>query len=147
MVDYSRGCSYHAGYPEAGCADCGDADVNVIAPIPTPPVPTPPVPVVVVTRHANLVAYLVERGIVTGDVVVLSHVTVADVTGCHVVGILPFHLAVHAASVTVLDLDIPAALRGVELSVEQLRLYGGAVTSYRVFDADAITKLLDEAGY
>jgi len=143
-IGIGNGCEYHGGYPEAGCYEC---DKLVPVPTPTPPVPTPTPPVVVVTRHANLVAYLVERGIVTGDVVVLSHVTVADVTGCHVVGILPFHLAVHAASVTVLDLDIPAALRGVELSVEQLRQFGGNVNVYRVFDAHAITKLLDEAGY
>ena len=142
MVDYTRGCSYHAGFPEAGCADCGCADVAVIA-----PVPVPPVPVVVVTRHAALVAYLIERGIVTGDVVVKAHVTADDVTGRHVVGVLPFNLAVKAASVTVVDLNVPAALRGVELSIEQLRLYGGDVTAYRVFAAIAISNILNDAGY
>jgi len=138
-IGIGNGCEYHGGYPEAGCYEC---DKLVPVPTPTPPVPTPPVPVVVVTRHANLVAYLVERGIVTGDVVVLSHVTAADVTGRHVVGVLPFHLAVHAVSVTVLDLDIPAALRGVELSVEQLRQFGGAVTTYRVYLESAILPYL-----
>ena len=143
-IGIGNGCEYHGGYPEAGCYEC---DKLVPVPTPTPPVPTPPVPVVVVTRHVNLVAYLVERGVIVSNVVVKAHVTPADVTGRHVIGVLPFSLAVHAASVTVLDLDVPAALRGVELSVEQLRQFGGNVNVYRVFDAHAITQLLDEAGY
>ena len=87
---------------------------------------------IVVTRHQALLDYLVEEGIVTEDVPVLSHVTEDDVRGKHVIGVLPLRLAAAAAIVTEVPLDLPQELRGKELSVEEVRKYAGPPRSYFV---------------
>ena len=43
---------------------------------------------VVVTRHKALVALLVEQGVIKEDARVLEHVTIEDVKGQHVIGVL-----------------------------------------------------------
>ena len=87
---------------------------------------------IVVTRHAALVDFLCERGLIEGSVVVKAQVSPAEVCGRHVIGVLPLHLAAFAESVTTVDLDIPNELRGAELSLDQLRAFARAITTYQV---------------
>lgn len=87
---------------------------------------------IVITRHAALVQFLKETGIVGDNVTVIAQATEADVAGKHVIGVLPLHLAALAAKVTTLNLNTPSELRGVELSVEQLREFSSGVTTYVV---------------
>lgn len=91
-----------------------------------------PRPPVIVTRHPALVTVLVEDGIVPQGVEVLAHATVNQVRGRRVFGVLPLHLAAEAESITVVDLNLPADLRGQELGVEQVRAHMGGVATYRV---------------
>jgi putative CRISPR-associated protein (TIGR02620 family) len=86
----------------------------------------------VVTRHQSLVDYLRETGIIAGDAEVVAQVTADQVRGRHVVGILPLHLAALASQVTVVPLEVPPDLRGVELSLDQIRQYAGKVQAFRV---------------
>lgn len=84
---------------------------------------------IIVTRHPALVEHLAEQGY-TGKVV--AHATDDDVRGQHVVGVLPLRLAALAASVTEVPLNLPPELRGVELTLEQVRAYAGEPVTYRV---------------
>lgn len=87
---------------------------------------------VIVTRHPALAQVLREDHGVEGDV--FDHVVEGDVRGAVVWGVLPLHLAALAAEVRVIDLDLPADMRGVELTADQVRLYarGRSVSTYRV---------------
>lgn len=87
---------------------------------------------VVVTRHTALVEYLAERGCVPQGTPLLTHATPEEVRGKHVYGVLPMHLAAEAALITEVPLSIPAELRGVELTLEQVRQYAGEPVTYRV---------------
>jgi putative CRISPR-associated protein (TIGR02620 family) len=88
---------------------------------------------IVVTRHKALLEFLKEGSYAYyGDIPVIEHATVEDVKGKHVVGVLPMHLACHAASITEVILDIPPELRGVELSTDQLRECYRGIATYRV---------------
>jgi len=77
--------------------------------------------VIIVTRHPALVQVLAEDYGIMGPV--LAHATAADVRGKAVVGVLPLRLAALAKSTTEVVLDLPPELRGVELTVEQVRQY------------------------
>lgn len=87
---------------------------------------------IVVTRHSALIEFLRERGLVGDDVRVIAQASPEDVRGKHVIGVLPLHLAALADRVTVVDIATPPELRGVELSLQQLREYARGVTTYRV---------------
>jgi putative CRISPR-associated protein (TIGR02620 family) len=87
---------------------------------------------VVITRHQALILYLFEQGIVPLDTPVISHGTADDVQGKVVVGPLPLHLAALAESIVHIPLDIPSSMRGVELSIEQVRQYAKPPESYVV---------------
>ena len=72
---------------------------------------------IVVTRHPTLIDYLREIG---------------GVHGRRVVGVLPLHLAVEAAEVVNVAINPPIELRGVELSLAQVRQYATPPAVYRV---------------
>ena len=95
------------------------------------PLPKAAVDPVIVTRHAGLVAWLAWRG-VTGEVI--AHVTSPDqVAGRVVYGVLPLHLAAEAEEVVVVDMPrLPAELRGVDLTPEQMEAAGATLAHYRV---------------
>lgn len=78
---------------------------------------------VVVTRHAGLVEFLREEGLITSDTEVIPHATAEAVAGCRVIGILPLHLAAKAAVVEQPILDLPPELRGKELTAAEMRQY------------------------
>ena len=48
------------------------------------------------------------------------------------VGVLPLHLAAEAIEVWEVPLTVPAELRGVELTLQQVRQYAAPVRRYRV---------------
>lgn len=87
---------------------------------------------VVITRHPALRRYLIEQGIIADTDDVLTHAEFNDVEGKHVIGVLPLRLASLAASITEIPLDIPAELRGQELTIEQVRQYAGEPVRYFV---------------
>ena len=87
---------------------------------------------VVVTRHQALVAYLQEIGLIPGEVAVIPHATPEDIRGKHVIGVLPLRLAAEAETVTEVPLDLPAELRGQELTLEQIRQHAGQPQTYKV---------------
>lgn len=92
----------------------------------------PESPVVVVTRHPGLVEVLREMGLVPDGARVIAHATVQDVSGRHVIGVLPLSLAAEAASVREVQLNLPAEMRGQELSADQVRQYMMGVFEYKV---------------
>lgn len=96
---------------------------------------------VIVTRHAGLVEFLASIGI-TGEVI--AHATADSVRGREVIGVLPLHLAALAESVTSVDMELPAELRGVELSAEQVRQHFKGLTTYKVMTAAALNLLVHE---
>ena len=83
-----------------------------------------------VTRHTALAVVLAEDYGIRGEVV--AHVTPDQVRGREVVGVLPLHLAAEASSVTELQLELPAALRGVELTASQVRTCARGLVTYEV---------------
>lgn len=88
---------------------------------------------IIVTRHPALVQYLREEVLPAGaNVDVRPHVNEEDVRGQHVWGVLPLRLAAVAASVTEVPLNLPAELRGQELTLEQVRQYAGRPATYMV---------------
>ena len=92
---------------------------------------------VVVTRHQVLVEVLRDRGIIAGDVMVIDHVTDPEVLrGKVVIGILPLHLACLAEEIIAPEIDVPAELRGKELSREELEKFFKGVRRYRVLALD-----------
>ena len=75
---------------------------------------------VVVTRHPALVEYLHEVADLDRNVEVITHVTSeSQIAGKHVYGIIPLHLAAAASQITIVPMDIPKELRGVELSIDR----------------------------
>ena len=95
---------------------------------------------VIVTRHKALVEYLVNKGIVSKDSQVISHATASDIRGKHVIGVLPMHMAALARTITEIPLDIPAEMRGKELSLEQVKEYAGEPVKYSVRTEEQIIK-------
>ena len=88
---------------------------------------------VVVTRHAALLELLRERGIIDGTERVIPHVdNPDDIAGAHVIGVLPLRLAARAAVVTEIPLNLSAADRGKELTIERMREVAGEATSFMV---------------
>jgi hypothetical protein len=86
----------------------------------------------VVTRHPGLVEFLMERGLCTPEVTVIPHASPEDVRGKHVCGVLPHSLSCLCESFTEVPLALPLELRGVELSLEQVRQYAGEPVTYIV---------------
>ena len=87
---------------------------------------------VVVTRHHGLVEYLLERGLAPTDAPVIAHASPEEVEGRRIIGVLPLSLAAMAYEVVEVPLALPPELRGVELSLAQVRQYAGQPRTYRV---------------
>jgi putative CRISPR-associated protein (TIGR02620 family) len=85
---------------------------------------------VLVTRHEALIEYFSNMG-TTFDKVI-THATVEDVTGNDVYGVLPLHLASLANTVTTVDMDLPAEMRGKELSLSDIETYFTGMSTYQV---------------
>jgi hypothetical protein len=102
---------------------------------------------VVVTRHAALVDYLKETGLCPVGTPVIEHASPEAITGKHVIGILPLSLAALAAKVTVVPLSLPPELRGVELTIEQVRQYAGSPETYRVLSEESVQDINSSVAY
>lgn len=85
---------------------------------------------VLVTRHQALIEYFEELGIKFDKVI--SHATEEDVRGNDVYGILPLHLASFTNTVTSIDMNIPAEMRGKELSLTNIETYFTGMSTYQV---------------
>lgn len=85
----------------------------------------------IVTRHAALVEYIREIGI-AAEAEVVPHASPEVIAGRDCIGPLPLRLAALAASVTEIPLDLPLHLRGVELTLDQVRQYAGPIAVYMV---------------
>jgi|DEB0MinimDraft_3_1074331.scaffolds.fasta_scaffold04331_2 putative CRISPR-associated protein (TIGR02620 family) len=89
--------------------------------------------VIVVTRHPALVEYLREQEIICDHTPVFTgNVTAHGIAGCHVIGVLPMHMAAHAASITEVTLDIPYHKRGHELSLSDIYECERGIHTYTV---------------
>lgn len=88
---------------------------------------------IIVTRHAALVAYLLERGYIKpGSYDVIPHIYPEQARGRHIIGNVPLHVAAVAASVTNIPLNIPFEMRGRELTLEEIRKYAMPAKTYFV---------------
>ena len=87
---------------------------------------------VIVTRHAALLQYLIEQGVVNSTTHVVAHATAEDVRGKHVFGVLPMRLAAEAAMLTEVSMNVPAEWRGQELTLDQIRACSPCLTTYVV---------------
>lgn len=85
---------------------------------------------VLVTRHEALVEYFKELGIKFDKVI--SHATEGDVRGNDVYGVLPLRLASFTNTVTSIDMNIPAEMRGKELSLSDIETYFTGMSTYQV---------------
>lgn len=88
---------------------------------------------VVITRHAGLVEYLKDIKLIDDTATVISHATKDDVAGKNVIGVLPHSLSVHAQTFTEVPMvNLPASMRGQELTADDLRDHAGDPVTYRV---------------
>lgn len=87
---------------------------------------------IVITRHPALVEYLKATGMVPENVEVLEHATPEVVEGHHVFGVLPHCLSCLTNLYTAIPLNIPAELRGQELTLEGMYKYAGKPETYSV---------------
>lgn len=85
---------------------------------------------VLVTRHQALIEYFEELG--TKFDKVISHVTEEDVCGNDVYGVLPLRPASFSNTVTSIDINIPAEMRGKELSLSDIETYFTGMSTYQV---------------
>ncbi len=92
----------------------------------------PPVELVI-ARHPGLVDFLREKNVLADNVEVISHVEDPSVLDDrHVAGVLPLNLAARCASVLIVALDMPPALRGKELSAEEMKALNPRLEKYEV---------------
>jgi len=89
---------------------------------------------IVITRHAALIQYLREIGLIDDDTPVLPHIHSAEeVKGKTVIGPCPLHLAVHARSVVHIPIRWESRdERGSELTIEQVRERADEPLEFRV---------------
>lgn len=85
---------------------------------------------VLVTRHEALVEYFSNMGITFDKVI--THATAEDVTGNDVYGVLPLRLASFTNTVTSIDMNLPAEMRGKELSLTDIETYFTGMSTYKV---------------
>ena len=85
---------------------------------------------ILVTRHPALVEYFSNMGITFDKVI--THATAEDVTSNDVYGVLPLRLASFTNTITSIDMNIPAEMRGKELSLEDIKKYLVDISTYKV---------------
>lgn len=102
----------------------------------------------IVTRHQGFVDYLLEEKVVSeGDYVVIPHAAEEQVRGQDVITSgLPLKLAALCKSVTVVDLEIPAEMRGVELTAQQMRDYAKGMDTWVVSSVEQIQQTFRAVG-
>lgn len=101
----------------------------------------------VVTRHPGLVQFLIEKGYISPDSEIIEHATADNVRGKHVWGVLPHSLSCLCKSFTEIPMNIPAEMRGKELTVEQVREFAGEPQTYVVRTQKALADELHSVWY
>lgn len=86
----------------------------------------------VVTRHPGLVEYLRNISLIGADAEVITHAEAKDVEFRHVIGVLPHNLSCLTMSFTEVPLNLPADMRGKELTAEDVARYAGEPVTYVV---------------
>ena len=84
---------------------------------------------VIITRHPALVEYLAEKGI---HGIPITHATPEDVTDKYTYGVLPLFLSKLTKLHTEVALNIPAEMRGKELTLEQIHEYATGMHTYDI---------------
>lgn len=92
--------------------------------------------IVVVTRYPAIVQHLYRQGVIDDSVTVLPIVKREDIEGCHVIGVLPVHLAAHAESVTIQHIFPPRVFDWSKLTLEDVEMYSRAPVTYQVRRVD-----------
>lgn len=90
---------------------------------------------VIVSRHAGALEWLKKHHpslVADGARVITGNATPVDVQGKIIFGMLPMRLAALAAGYWEIDLDIPFALRGMEVTLAQMEALGAKLTHYQV---------------
>lgn len=88
---------------------------------------------IIVTRHQSLADFFVNIGFATASTPVIAEVVDwRQITGKHVAGNLPIHLARLTEWYTAVTMNIPSPLRGRELSLGQVMQYAVEVVHYQV---------------
>lgn len=91
-------------------------------------------PTLIVSRHPTFVKYLIKQGLVDKNTKVVDHATIKAVRGQHVIGVLPSHIAVYAASVTEVPMRLTMADRKImqnrDLSIERIHEIAGKPITY-----------------
>lgn len=77
----------------------------------------------IVSRHKALVEFLALSGLTAQHVI--EHATPEDVKDKVVAGVLPHHLSCLTKVYIEVPIHVPPKLRGVELSLDQIRQYAG----------------------
>ncbi len=88
----------------------------------------------VVTRHANLIKYLKELGLIDDTTKIIPHAKERDLIGKEVFGVLPHWLSCFAERYTEVQIRIPKELRDTELSLKDIRIYSCDPRTYIVED-------------
>jgi len=87
----------------------------------------------VVTRHAALVEYMIEVGLISHSTPVIAHATREAISGKVVAGVLPHYLSAVCAGVIEVPLALTPADRGAgEMPIERVREIAGTPVLYRV---------------
>lgn len=87
---------------------------------------------IVVTRHKGLVEYLYQENIIDDTATIVEHASPEVITDKHVIGVLPHSLSCLTASFTEVPLRLPAEMRGVELTADDVRQYALPPVTYTV---------------
>lgn len=93
---------------------------------------------ILVTRHPGLVDYLAQKGYTFDKVI--SHATSEDVLCQEVWGVLPLNLIELTNRFVSVELTIPAELRGVELTAEDIETLNPKLVEYRVASKSYLNK-------
>ena len=84
---------------------------------------TQEVETIVVTRHKNLLSYLIFAGLVSEKTPYFAYATQEEIEGKHVIGTLPLRLAMFAVYYTEIPMRIPYEKKGTELTLEDIKYY------------------------
>ena len=87
---------------------------------------------IVVTRHAALVEYLNELGLIDENTQIVSHASPDVIKSKNVLGVLPHSLSCLTATFSEIPLNLPPEKRGQELTLEDMRQFSGELTTYVV---------------
>lgn len=87
---------------------------------------------IVVTQHPGLVKYLIKKRIIKKETEVTPHASPENITGKHVLGVLPHSLSCLTASFSEIPLAITPELRKKELSCEEVEKIAGELVTYFV---------------